>query len=72
MCVGEPTADGYRVLWMEYVRGRGVIYNYCLPKVTADLGKILYKLLAGMFYTNLARGTNLDIISLVVVTTVSE
>jgi hypothetical protein len=38
--VGEPTADRDCVLGMEYVRGRRVIDNDCLSKVTANLGKV--------------------------------
>lgn len=72
MCVGEPTADGYRMLWMEYVRGRRIVDNYCLSKVTTNLGEILCRLLASLFCANLLEGTDLDVVSLVIVTAVSE
>lgn len=73
MCIGEPTADGYRMLWVEYVRGRRVVDNYCLSKVAANLGEILCKLLAKVvFGQNSLEGTDLNVVSLVIITTVSE
>ncbi len=42
MGIRKPAANGYRMLWVEYVGCGGVVNNYGFPKVTANLGEILY------------------------------
>ena len=40
MGIGEPTADGYSVLWVVDVGGRRVIDDDGILQVSADLGQV--------------------------------
>jgi hypothetical protein len=40
--IGKPTADRHRMLGMEHIRRGRVVDNDSLPKISADLRKILH------------------------------
>ena len=41
MGIAEPTANWYRVLWVEDVAGRRVVDDDCLSKISSYLAEIL-------------------------------
>ena len=72
MGVREPTANGYRMLRMKYIRRRGIINNDRFSKITTNLRKVLQKSVQRIRPITSKKQTNFDIISLVIVTTISE
>jgi hypothetical protein len=74
MGVREPAADGYRVLRVEYI-GRGrIINNDSVSEVAADLREILCTSqydLDEQFSAHILK-TNLHVVALVIIATVSE
>ena len=79
MCVREPATDGYRVLRVEDVRGGRVVDDDGFAEITANLRKVLPHVRVGLTGPegpmtrkgNIER-TYLDVISLMVVATLSE
>lgn len=71
MSIREPAADRHRVLWVEDVRCRGVVDDDGILQISTDLRKILYLIRHDRDQES-SSSTYLDVISLMVVTALSE
>ena len=72
MSVREPAADGNRMLRVKYVRCWRIVDDNRLSQIASDLRKVLHIKSKRHSGDKMRHRTNLHIISLVVVATITE